>query len=120
MRKKTIVLLAAILLGFITFACNPSVQQYGPSPAPRESIEPVFAQTPNDLPRTEAEVPRVTVEETKAALESGVAIIVDVRGQGAYETSHITGAVHIPLGEIETNPTGLDLDKNQWIITYCT
>lgn len=65
-------------------------------------------------------MPRVTVEETKAALESGAAIIVDVRSAEGYEASHIPGAINIQLGEFETNPTDLKLDKEQWIITYCT
>lgn len=72
------------------------------------------------LARTEAEVPRVSLEETLAAIESGVAVIVDVRSAEAYAASHIPGAISIPLPEIETNPTGLNLEKDQWIITYCT
>ena len=56
----------------------------------------------------------------RAALERGEAVIVDVRSDAAYEVSHIAGAINIQLGEIETNPTGLNLDKDQWIITYCT
>ncbi|HJS17139.1 MAG TPA: rhodanese-like domain-containing protein, partial [Anaerolineales bacterium] len=72
------------------------------------------------LPATEAEVSRVSLEETLAALQSGEAIVVDVRGSDAYQASHVAGAISIPLGEIETNPSGLDLDKDQWIITYCT
>ena len=73
-----------------------------------------------ELPRTEAEIPRVSVEEAKAALDSGAAVIVDVRTSGAYETSHIKGAISVPLGDIERDLTSLTLDKEQWIITYCT
>jgi len=45
---------------------------------------------------------------------------VDVRSKEAYEASHIAGALFVPLGEFESNIAGLDLDKEQWIITYCT
>ena len=62
----------------------------------------------------------MSVQDAKAALDSGEAIIVDVRSAAAYETSHVPGAIHIELGEFETNPAGLSLDKDQWIITYCT
>jgi 3-mercaptopyruvate sulfurtransferase SseA len=80
-----------------------------------------LATTSQDgVPASEAAVPRVSLEETLAALESGEAIVVDVRGPEAYQASHIAGAISVPLGEIETNPNGLDLDKDQWIITYCT
>lgn len=119
-RRKSDILLAVTLLGFMASACNAFAPQREPGPAPTQVNEPVFTQSPNDLPRTEAEVPRVTVKEAKAALESGAAIIVDVRSAGAYEASHIAGAVHLPLEEIEINPSGLNLDREQWIITYCT
>jgi len=83
-------------------------------------VEPTFPPTQSNAPLSEASVPRVSIEETRVALAAGAAIIVDVRSPSAYELSHIQGAINIPLGEIETNPTGLDLDKDQWIITYCT
>jgi rhodanese-related sulfurtransferase len=73
-----------------------------------------------DLPQSEAEVPRVSIEEARAAFESGMAVIVDVRSPSAFEASHIAGAISIPLGEIERNPTELAIGENQWIITYCT
>ncbi|HET9587802.1 MAG TPA: rhodanese-like domain-containing protein [Anaerolineales bacterium] len=97
-------------------ACSALSPQTGPT----QSVEPLFTPSQDELPRTEAEVPRVTVEEAKAALDSGAAIVVDVRSEGAYEASHIPGAIPIPLGEFETNPAGLGLDKEQWILTYCT
>ena len=46
--------------------------------------------------------------------------VVDVRDPAQYEQSHVAGAISIWLDDIEANPTGLDLDKDQWIITYCT
>ena len=87
---------------------------------PTTIIEPTAVPTRNDLPRDEAAVPRVPVDQAKAALDSGAAIIVDVRSAQAYTAKHIKGAISIPLAEIENNPTGLNLDKNRWIITYCT
>ena len=83
-------------------------------------VEPTFPPTKSNLPATEADVPRVTIEETMAAWAAGAAIIVDVRAPSAYEINHIQGAINIPLGTIETDPASLDLDKDQWIITYCT
>jgi 3-mercaptopyruvate sulfurtransferase SseA len=71
-------------------------------------------------PKTEADVPRISVKEAKPALDSGKAIIVDVRSAESYAASHAVGAISIPLTEIEADPAGLGLDKEQWIITYCT
>lgn len=88
------------------------------SAPPSPPTQPVPA--PDDLPRTAAEVPRVSVEDARMALESGAAVMVDVRDPGAFESRHITGAMSVPLGEIERNPADLPLDREQWIITYCT
>ena len=104
MRKKHI-LFAVLVLVLTTLACNTLSPQTGPASG--------------DLPLTEAEVPRVTIEEAKVALDSGTAVVVDVRSAPSYEQGHIAGAISIPLEEIESNPGGLSLDKNQWIITYC-
>lgn len=101
--KKSRIFLAILLLVFTMLACNFGAQTATP-----------------ELPLTEGEVPRIPLEQAKVALEGGAAIVVDVRSTQAYEQSHIAGAINIPLGEIETNPNGLELDKDQWIITYCT
>jgi len=45
---------------------------------------------------------------------------VDVRGADAYAREHIVGALEVSLSAIQTDPTNLPLDKNKWIITYCT
>jgi rhodanese-related sulfurtransferase len=89
-------------------------------PASTEVLAPASPQSPARLPATEAEVPRVSLQDARAAIESGEAVVVDVRSDAAYAVSHIPGAINIPLGEIESNPTGLTLDKEKWIITYCT
>ncbi|CAG0985554.1 thiosulfate sulfurtransferase [Anaerolineales bacterium] len=72
------------------------------------------------IPQTEDAVPRVTVEEAKSAFEDGKAIIVDVRSAESYAAGHAAGAISIPLAEFENNIDSLPLDKDQWIITYCT
>jgi hypothetical protein len=67
---------------------------------------------------THPEIQRASLEEAKAAFDSKSALFLDVRTAGAYQGSHISGAVNIPLGELDAR-TG-ELDKAQWIITYCT
>ena len=88
--------------------------------APAQAVEPVLTEPAAELPLREADVPRVAVQDAKAALDRGEAILVDVRGGDAYRVSHVAGAISIDLGEFETDPTGIELEKNQWIITYCT
>lgn len=67
---------------------------------------------------TYPEIPRVPLDEAKSALDSGSAIFVDVRSAEAYQGNHISGAINIPLAELETQLG--ELNKAQWIITYCT
>jgi 3-mercaptopyruvate sulfurtransferase SseA len=122
-RKITLLLFITIL---ITACSNNALTQAVPvSATPTQpvisTIElPQPKQTQVNIPQTEADVPRVNVRDAKTAFDSGHAVIVDVRSTGAFQKGHITGALFIPLGEIESNPTGVKLDKNQWIITYCT
>jgi hypothetical protein len=101
-------------------ACNAQPTQSPPTLIPMQVIAPVFTPSAANLPLSETDVPRVSVEDAKAALDGGEAVIVDVRSADAYAASHIPGAINIQLAEIESNPTALNLDKNRWIITYCT
>ena len=104
-------------------ACNAILPQ-SESNAPISTQAPIFTLSPlptkSGQPQTENEVPRVSVEDAKLALDSGEAVIVDVRSSEAYAEVHIAGAVLIPLGEFEGNIANVPLDKDQWISTDCT
>jgi hypothetical protein len=112
--------LVILLMLFVLSACSAQPTQVQPTSAPTTIVEPASTQSSGDLPQTEADVPRITVEEARVAFESGAAIIVDVRSPGAFEESHIAGAISVPLGAIERDLANLPLQKDQWIITYCT
>jgi 3-mercaptopyruvate sulfurtransferase SseA len=64
------------------------------------------------------EIERVSLEDAKTALDSGSAVILDVRSAEAFAGQRIAGAVNIPLAELGARLG--ELDPNQWIITYCT
>jgi hypothetical protein len=81
--------------------------------APATSV-PVDSHEEESFP----DIPRVSLEDAKAAFDAGTAIFVDVRGAEAYAASHIAGSVSLPLPE--TEPRLGELDPNHWIITYCT
>jgi rhodanese-related sulfurtransferase len=70
------------------------------------------------IPASAAEVERVSVSEARAALDEQRAVFLDVRTASDYERSRIPGAVSIPLGELEARLG--ELDREDWIITYCT
>ena len=129
MKTTKLILLAGFVLVLTSLACNALLPQANPTstPAPTiipsQSTETVITQPPPtlaNLPQTDAQVSRVPPDQAKAAFDRGDALIVDVRGPDAYAQKHITGALEISLGVIETDPTNLPLDKNKWIITYCT
>jgi 3-mercaptopyruvate sulfurtransferase SseA len=116
-KSKPLFALALLVLAML--ACNALVPPTS-EPTSTPIIEVYPTQPDEHIPRTEAEVPRVPLEEAVTAYNAGTAIIVDVRGQAAYDASHIPGARNIPLGEFETNIENIDLPKDAWIITYCT
>jgi len=120
--RKTLPIISILLLAILVAcsAASPQTdstnQSYPNESYPNQSQ----SQGQANYPLTEASVPRVSVSDAKAAFDNGEAIIVDVRNADAYTTGHIPGSISIPLGFFETDPSGLNLDKAQWIITYCT
>jgi Rhodanese-like domain len=64
------------------------------------------------------EIARVSLDEARSALDSGTAILLDVRSAEAYAAQHIEGAISIPSTEIESRLS--ELDSRAWIIPYCT
>jgi len=121
MKKYRFIGIAFFILVLVIPACNVTPSQIGQTQAPLPTIIiELTSSTMSDLPRTEADVSRVSVERARVALESGGAIIVDVRSAETYAAGHIPGAISIPLAEFENNINGIALEKDQWIITYCT
>lgn len=130
MKRIKYLLLATLILLLTSLACNALLPQTESTSTPTavqtqiiiptQVTEPVSTQPEANLPQTDAEVPRVPADQAKAAFDSGDAVIVDVRGAEAYARSHITGALEVSLSAIQTDPANLPLDKNKWIITYCT
>ena len=119
--KKTLLVISILLL-LVTPACSASSPQAEPTVSPTIQAIATLPKTQGqaDLPLTEADVPRVPVDEAKAAFDTDKAIIVDVRSAEAYAAGHVVGAINIPLVEFENNIANVPLDKDQWIITYCT
>lgn len=72
----------------------------------------------NPVIETQDEVPRVTASEAYKAINSDVAVLLDVRAEGYFKDKHAVGAINIPLAELESRLS--DLDPETWYITYCT
>ncbi len=70
------------------------------------------------LPSTTISFGDVTVEEAKSLVESNVSlIIVDVRTREEYDSSHIEGAILIPVSELEGRIN--ELSKEEELLIYC-
>jgi hypothetical protein len=86
----------------------------------RPEAVPAAIHTPaaveSDIPYPE--VVRISVEEAKAQVEAGTAVLLDVRPFEDYQTLHATNAISIPLDEL-TGRTG-ELPQDAEILTYCT
>ena len=104
------------------FVCNAALPRTEPTTVQTISTQPQTQpqQEKTDLPLTEADVPRVSAEEAKIAFDNGKAVIVDVRSAELYAAGHAVGAISIPLDQFENNIENVPLNKDQWIIPYCT
>ena len=92
--------------------------------APVESHLPVVSTTTTAPPpehvqdAEHAAVPRLSVDELRQKMERGEVTLIDVRDADSFRSSHIAGAVHIPLASVEAQIQYLPKDKP--IVTYCT
>lgn len=64
------------------------------------------------------DVPRISLEETRRKLDSGQAILVDVRSKESYDSSHAQGALSIPETEVDSRLSEIPRDVE--VILYCT
>jgi rhodanese-related sulfurtransferase len=63
-------------------------------------------------------VNRIDPDVAHELVESGRAVLVDVRERGAYAHRHIAGALSIPVAQLMANLGFLPRDKA--VIFYCT
>jgi rhodanese-related sulfurtransferase len=73
-----------------------------------------------------AVVPKITMEEAKALVAKGNAVIVDVRDSAELaQTGKVKGALHIPRGSLEfradatTSYHDPNLNPDKTVILYC-
>lgn len=73
---------------------------------------PAFAQQ-DEL----AAAPRISLKDFKELRKTGNVITVDVRSVDSYKSSHLSGAISIPLADLQQRWKELPNDKP--IVTYC-
>ena len=75
---------------------------------------PAPASTAGPLPTGSIPYPgveRISVDEAKAQLDGGLAVLVDVRSRDSYNKNHAASAVSIPETEVEAHLDDLARDK---------
>ncbi|MGA9779477.1 MAG: rhodanese-like domain-containing protein [Limisphaerales bacterium] len=60
----------------------------------------------------------VSAEVARKHLEAG-ALVVDVRTAGEFQSGHLSNAVNIPLGELQSGLPRLVSDKNRVLLLHC-
>ncbi|MDQ1523056.1 MAG: hypothetical protein QOE47_980 [Pyrinomonadaceae bacterium] len=98
-------------------ACSP---QDGSAPAAKSKTggtsDPTQTAKQTPAPHTD-DTRRISIEETQAAVAAGNAVIIDVRDETSYKTSHIKGAQSFPLQQFDKRMS--ELPAGKLIIAYC-
>jgi len=102
------------------------VATFTPSTDTAAPMLPILGAAPTEHPSDEhtqspakAAVRRIAPEEAAMLVQTGDAILLDVRAQDSFEADHIRGAKHIPYAEIDMRARQ-ELPPTRWIIPYCT
>ncbi len=71
-----------------------------------------------------AQAPQITATDLKALKEREDILLIDVRTTAEFDRSHIPGAIHIPLRDIEDGSgiktiQALQQKQSKKIVTYC-
>ncbi len=59
----------------------------------------------------------IDVQDLACQLNTGKILLVDVREQSEFNSEHIEGSIHVPLGTLEN--TNLNLDGYSTIVCIC-
>lgn len=68
--------------------------------------------------QNDGEVPRISVEDAKKAVDAGLAVIVDSRAEAAYRQERIAGSISMPIGAPAERFS--ELPQGKQIIIYCS
>ncbi len=65
---------------------------------------------------------RITVAEARLLIDAGRGVLVDARDRRLYDNAHATGAISLPLSEIEAANGAVTPDSvppDRLLILYC-
>ncbi len=73
-------------------------------------------------PDTNDALKRITVAEARLLIDAGRGVLVDARDRRLYDNAHATGAISLPLSEIEAangHVTPNSVPPDRLLILYC-
>jgi len=116
--RNVILAVVAILALSVSTGCAASHRTSVPTATPTQTATPLPTVLPFPTPAVAADqVPRITPQELKAALDEGRSVVVvDVRSREAFDEKHIEGAISVPSAELEQRLT--ELPKSADIALY--
>jgi rhodanese-related sulfurtransferase len=77
---------------------------------------------PTPAPDGSDEIPRISAAEAHALVEAGRGVLVDTRDRRLYDNAHPSGAISLPLAEIETTQSQIpasSVPPDRVLILYC-
>ncbi len=92
------------------------------------ALKPGFAELaaagfPTEKPAAKPAHTKDDLATVKAAVDSGKAVLLDVRSQDEWDAGHVKGAVFSPISDLEKTAgesfLKLNLDKSKVIYTHC-
>jgi hypothetical protein len=101
-----------------TETLQPAVEDSTSTSTPLPNVPPTIAPptvAPSATPfvvHTVEDVPRITPAEAKELLDSGRAVLYDVRSEGAYRARHAAGALSFPASDVPARYGELPTDKS--------
>ncbi|MFM8320258.1 MAG: rhodanese-like domain-containing protein [Chloroflexota bacterium] len=93
---------------------TPGSSAAGPTGQPAAE-QPAMGQAPR-IPYPD--IARVSLADAKSAFDQQQAVFIDARGELYFGDGHIPGAIAMTSEEVLSRLG--ELDKNAWIIPYCT
>jgi 3-mercaptopyruvate sulfurtransferase SseA len=108
---------AALMFSVLVLtACNSLEQSHAgvgnSAPTANANAQQAAANVPGDGVR------RITTVDLKSMMDKGEAVVIDVRGDAAWESGHIRGSRHVPTDKILSEAENLPRDK--MIVAYCS
>lgn len=110
------VLIITLLATFAFTGCSSSAPQ--PTNAQATNATKVNKPAPADPHKDEDNIKRISVNEAKAAVDAGTAVIVDVRSADSWKNERIKGSISTPPETFDKDAEALPKDKQ--LIFYCS